>query len=111
MARRLTLAMITIGLLLLSLLWRAVAPDQPAIGDILAGVAWLLVAVPVFRAGWHSLLHPDLHGVTDLLIVLAMLGAWALGDLMTAALKAMESGDDTEAIKLVGARRMDARPV
>lgn len=86
MARRLTLAMITIGLLLLSLLWRAVAPDQPAIGDILAGVAWLLVAVPVFRAGWHSLLHPDLHGVTDLLIVLAMLGAWALGDLMTAAL-------------------------
>ena len=32
-------------------------------------------------------------------------------DLMTAALKAMESGDDTEAIKLVGARRMDARPV
>ncbi|MGE0969943.1 heavy metal translocating P-type ATPase [Klebsiella sp. WOUb02] len=86
MARRLTLAMITLGLLLLSLLWRAVAPDQPAIGDILAGVAWLLVAVPVFRAGWHSLLHPDLHGVTDLLIVLAMLGAWALGDLMTAAL-------------------------
>ena len=86
MARRLTLAMITIGLLLLSLLWRAVAPDQPAIGDILAAVAWLLVAVPVFRAGWHSLLHPDLHGVTDLLIVLAMLGAWALGDLMTAAL-------------------------
>lgn len=86
MARRLTLAMITIGLLLLSLLWRVVAPDQPAIGDILAGVAWLLVAVPVFRAGWHSLLHPDLHGVTDLLIVLAMLGAWALGDLMTAAL-------------------------
>lgn len=86
MSRRLTLAMITLGLLLLSLLWRAIAPDQPAIGDILAGVAWLLVAVPVFRAGWHSLLHPDLHGVTDLLIVLAMLGAWALGDLMTAAL-------------------------
>lgn len=86
MSRRLTLAMITLGLLLLSLIWRAIAPDQPAIGDILAGVAWLLVAMPVFRAGWHSLLHPDLHGVTDLLIVLAMLGAWALGDLMTAAL-------------------------
>lgn len=86
MQRQLTLTMITIGLLLLSLLWRVIAPDQPGISDILAGVAWLLVAVPVFRAGWHSLLHPDLHGVTDLLVVLAMLGAWALGDLMTAAL-------------------------
>ena len=86
MARQLTLAMLTIGLLLLSLLWRTLAPEQPAISDILAGVAWLLVAVPVFRAGWHSLLHPDLHGVTDLLIVLAMLGAWSLGDLVTAAL-------------------------
>lgn len=86
MARQLTLAMIVIGLLVLSLIWRAAAPDQPAISDILAGVAWLLVAVPVFRAGWHSLIHPDLHGVTDQLIVLAMLGAWALGDLMTAAL-------------------------
>lgn len=86
MSRQLTLAMLTIGLLILSLLWRAMAPEQPAISDILAGVAWLLVAVPVLRAGWHSLLHPDLHGITDLLIVLAMLGAWALGDLMTAAL-------------------------
>lgn len=86
MSRQLTLAMLTIGLLILSLLWRAMAPEQPAISDILAGVAWLLVALPVLRAGWHSLLHPDLHGVTDLLIVLAMLGAWALGDLMTAAL-------------------------
>ena len=86
MSRQLTLAMITLSLLLLSLIWRAIAPEQEAIGDILAGIAWLLVAVPVFRAGWHSLQHPDLHGVTDLLIVLAMLGAWALGDLMTAAL-------------------------
>lgn len=86
MSRQLTLVMLTVGLLLLSLVWRAIAPDQPAVSDILAGVAWLLVAVPVLRAGWHSLLHPDLHGVTDLLIVLAMLGAWALGDLMTAAL-------------------------
>lgn len=86
MQRQLTLTMVTIGLLMLSLLWKAIAPEQPGISDILAGVAWLLVAIPVFRAAWHSLLHPDLHGVTDLLVVLAMLGAWALGDLMTAAL-------------------------
>ncbi|MGL4723467.1 MAG: heavy metal translocating P-type ATPase [Scandinavium sp.] len=86
MTVQLTLAMTTIGLILLSLLWRTIAPQQSAISDLLAGVAWLIVAVPVFRAGWHSLRHPDLHGVTDLLIVLAMLGAWALGDLITAAL-------------------------
>ena len=86
MAIQLTLAMTTVGLILLSLLWRVLSPDQSAISDLLAGVAWLIVAVPVFRAGWHSLRHPDLHGVTDLLIVLAMLGAWALGDLITAAL-------------------------
>ena len=86
MAIQLTLAMTTIGLILLSLLWRTFSPEQSAISDLLAGVAWLVVAVPVFRAGWHSLRHPDLHGVTDLLIVLAMLGAWALGDLITAAL-------------------------
>jgi heavy metal translocating P-type ATPase len=86
MTVQLTLAMTTIGLILLSLLWRSLAPQQTAISDLLAGVAWLIVAIPVFRAGLHSLRHPDLHGVTDLLIVLAMLGAWALGDLITAAL-------------------------
>jgi len=86
MTVQLALAMTTIGLILLSLLWRSLAPEQAAVSDLLAGVAWLIVAIPVFRAGLHSLRHPDLHGVTDLLIVLAMLGAWALGDLITAAL-------------------------
>ncbi|HHR4726866.1 TPA: heavy metal translocating P-type ATPase [Salmonella enterica] len=86
MSHQLTGVMFTIGLLLLSLFWQVIAPDQPAISDILAGVAWLLVAVPVMRSGWHSLIHSDLNGVTDLLIGLAMIGAWALGDLMTAAL-------------------------
>ncbi|SNY70900.1 heavy metal-(Cd/Co/Hg/Pb/Zn)-translocating P-type ATPase [Enterobacter sp. CC120223-11] len=86
MTVQLTLAMTTIGLIILSLVWRSIAPQQAAISDLLAGVAWLIVAIPVFRAGFHSLRHPDLHGVTDLLIVLAMLGAWALGDLITAAL-------------------------
>ena len=34
------------------------------------------MAVPVLRSAWHSLLHPSLHGITDQLIALAMLGAW-----------------------------------
>jgi len=44
------------------------------------------VAVPVMRSAWYSLRYPSLHGITDQLIALAMLGAWATGDLLTAAL-------------------------
>jgi len=85
-ARQLSLAMIALGLLGLGLLWRWLAPGQDSVAQVLLGVASLLVAVPVLRSAWHSLLHPSLHGITDQLIALAMLGAWATGDLATAAL-------------------------
>lgn len=85
-ARQLSLAMIALGLLVLGLLWRWFAPQQEGVAQMLLGVASLLVAVPVLRSGWYSLRHPSLHGITDQLIALAMLGAWATGDLMTAAL-------------------------
>lgn len=85
-ARQLTLAMLALGLLGLGLIWRLVAPDQLGVSQLLLGAASLLVAIPVVSASWHSLRHPSLHGVTDQLIALAMLGAWATGDLMTAAL-------------------------
>ena len=49
-------------------------------------MAALLVAVPAISAAWHGLRHPDLHGITDQLIALALIAAWADGDLMTAAL-------------------------
>ena len=57
-----------------------------AVRRLLLGVASLLVAVPVMRSAWYSLRYPSLHGITDQLIALAMLGAWATGDLLTAAL-------------------------
>ncbi len=76
-ARQLTLAMLALGLLGLGLIWRFVAPQQTGVSQLLLGAA---------SAGWHSLRHPSLHGITDQLIALAMLGAWATGDLMTAAL-------------------------
>jgi Cd2+/Zn2+-exporting ATPase len=85
-AWQLTLAMLALGLLGLGLIWRWMVPEQSGVSQLLLGVASLLVAVPVVSAGWHSLRHPSLHGVTDQLIALAMLGAWATGDLMTAAL-------------------------
>ncbi|MFO2465450.1 cation-translocating P-type ATPase [Pseudomonas sp. 15FMM2] len=85
-ARQLTLAMLALGLLGLGLAWRWLAPGQAGVSQLLLGFASLLVAVPVMRSAWYSLRYPSLHGITDQLIALAMLGAWATGDLLTAAL-------------------------
>ncbi|UVL83982.1 cadmium-translocating P-type ATPase [Pseudomonas sp. B21-028] len=85
-ARQLTLAMLALGLLALGLVWRVWSPEQTGVSQLLLGVASLLVAVPVMRSAWYSLRYPSLHGITDQLIALAMLGAWATGDLLTAAL-------------------------
>jgi heavy metal translocating P-type ATPase len=85
-ARQLTLAMLALGLLGLGLVWRWLMPAQIGVSQLLPGFASLLVAVPVMRSAWYSLRYPSLHGITDQLIALAMLGAWATGDLLTAAL-------------------------
>lgn len=85
-AKQLTLAMLALGLLALGLIWHWLFPTQQSVSQLLLGLASLLVAFPVLHSGWHSLKHPSLHGITDQLIALAMLGAWATGDLMTAAL-------------------------
>ncbi|MFJ4193769.1 heavy metal translocating P-type ATPase [Pseudomonas sp. NPDC089534] len=85
-ARQLTLAMLALGLLGLGLIWRWLMPEQTGVSQLLLGVASVLVAVPVMRSAWFSLRYPSLHGITDQLIALAMLGAWATGDLLTAAL-------------------------
>lgn len=85
-ARQLTLAMLALGLLGLGLLWRWMLPQQIGVSQLLLGFASLLVAVPVMHSAWYSLRYPSLHGITDQLIALAMLGAWATGDLLTAAL-------------------------
>jgi Cd2+/Zn2+-exporting ATPase len=85
-ARQLALAMLALGLLALGLVWRWLSPQQTGVSQLLLGFASLLVAVPVMRSAWYSLRYPSLHGITDQLIALAMLGAWATGDLLTAAL-------------------------
>ncbi|AWA42312.1 cadmium-translocating P-type ATPase [Pseudomonas fluorescens] len=85
-ARQLTLAMLALGLLGLGLIWRWLMPEQTGVSQLLLGLASLLVAVPVMRSAWFSLRYPSLHGITDQLIALAMIGAWATGDLLTAAL-------------------------
>ncbi|GAC1342463.1 MAG: cation-translocating P-type ATPase [Acetobacteraceae bacterium] len=86
MGLQLVLALLATGLLIVSTGWRLLAPDGAAIAEIACGLAALLVAVPVLASAWQSLVRPSLHGMTDLLIGLAVVAAWASGDLVTAAL-------------------------
>jgi Zn2+/Cd2+-exporting ATPase len=83
---RLTLALAALCLLIVAAAIRLLLPAQRGISDLVAGVAAALVAVPVFSEAWGSLRHPSLHGITDRLVALALIAAWATGDLMTAAL-------------------------
>ncbi|MBV8652928.1 MAG: cadmium-translocating P-type ATPase [Alphaproteobacteria bacterium] len=83
---RLTLSMLAGGLLLIAVGWRLTYPAELYLANLVAGIAALLVAVPVFAAAGKSLWRPSLHGVTDQLVALALIAAWATGDLMTAAL-------------------------
>jgi Cd2+/Zn2+-exporting ATPase len=83
---KLILALIAGGLLAISTIIRFAVPDQLDLAELVAGGAAVLVAVPALSGAWHSLRHPDLHGITDQLIGLALIAAWAAGDLTTAAL-------------------------
>jgi Zn2+/Cd2+-exporting ATPase len=83
---RLTLALAALCLLIVAAAIRFLLPAQRGISDLVAGVAAALVAVPVFSEAWASIRHPSLHGITDRLVALALIAAWATGDLMTAAL-------------------------
>ena len=83
---RLTLALAALCLLIVAAAIRLLLPAQRGISDLVAGAAAILVAVPVFSEAWGSIRHPSLHGITDRLVALALIAAWATGDLMTAAL-------------------------
>ncbi len=61
-------------------------PGEAGVAELVAGISAALVAIPVFVEAWASLRHPNLHGITDRLVALALIAAWATGDLMTAAL-------------------------
>ena len=83
---RLTVSLIAAGCLVLAAIIEFAVPSQTDVAELVAGIAALLVAVPALSAAWRSLRHPDLHGITDQLIALALIAAWADGDLITAAL-------------------------
>jgi heavy metal translocating P-type ATPase len=106
LAVRLTLAMLAAALLVLAIAWNWAFPADAALAQLIAGTAALLVSLPVLAAAWHSLRHPSLHGITDRLIALALVGAWASGDLMTAAVLpiVMILGHVLEERSLLGSR-------
>jgi Zn2+/Cd2+-exporting ATPase len=83
---RLTLALVALCLLIVAFGMHWLVPSEQGVAELVAGVAAALVAVPVFVEAWASLRHPSLHGITDRLVALALIAAWATGDLMTAAL-------------------------
>jgi Zn2+/Cd2+-exporting ATPase len=103
---RLTLSLIAGGCLILAVILQIMVPSQHDVAELVAGLAALLVGVPAISAAWHSLRHPDLHGITDQLIALALIAAWADGDLMTAALLplVMTIGHVLEERSLLGSR-------
>jgi heavy metal translocating P-type ATPase len=85
LASRLTVALAALCLVAIAGAMRLFIPAERSISDLVAGAGAALVAIPVFIEAWNSLRHPSLHGITDRLVALALIAAWATGDLMTAA--------------------------
>jgi Cd2+/Zn2+-exporting ATPase len=83
---RLTLSLASACLLIVAMGIRFLFPAQRGLSDLVAGMAAALVAVPVLVAAWESLKEPSLDGITERLVALALIAAWATGDMMTAAL-------------------------
>ena len=86
LAWRLSLSLAAAAALLLSVILSLVNPQQQDVAQLVAGIAALLVGIPALQAAWRSLRHPDLHGITDQLIALAFIAAFASGDMITATL-------------------------
>ena len=103
---RLVLSLAAAGCLIISVAMKFLEPNQADVAELVAGIAAVLVGVPALLAAWRSLQHPDLHGITDQLIALAFIAAWANGELITATLLPliMMLGHVLEERSLLGSR-------
>ncbi len=103
---RIAVSMAAAALLLIAVMWRALFPDQQAASDIAAAAAAALVAIPVLAAAAQSVREPSLHGITDQLVAVSLVAAWATGDMMTAAILpiVMNIGHVLEERSLLGTR-------
>jgi len=103
---RLVVALCAVGLLVLAAVVRWLRPGEGELAQWVAMAAAALVSVPVFSAALRSLRSPGLHGTTDLLVAMALIAAWMIGDLETAALVplAMVIGHAIEERSLLGSQ-------
>ncbi len=103
---RITVALAAACLLIVASGIHFLLPAQDAIANLVAGMAAALVAVPVLTAAWEAIRDPSLDGVTELLVALALIAAWATGDLFTAALLpiVMTVGHILEERGMIGSR-------
>jgi Zn2+/Cd2+-exporting ATPase len=85
-ALRMSLALAAAACLVVSIGLEFLAPEQHDVAGLVQGLAALLVGVPALRDAWRSLRHPDTRGITDQLVALAFIAAWASGNLITATL-------------------------
>jgi len=103
---RLVAALVAAGLLIVSGLIHWLRPAEGELAQYVATVAALLVSVPVLIAAARALRSPGLDGTTDLLVAIALIAAWVVGDLETAALVplAMVIGHAIEERSLLGSQ-------
>ncbi|WP_213948044.1 cation-translocating P-type ATPase [Luteibacter sp. dw_328] len=85
---RLRIVLVLWSLGLLGLAWLiGVASDTLTVErQLLTALAALLMGGPVMAAAFRSLRHPDLHGVVDQLVALAVIACWVSADFVTATL-------------------------
>jgi Cd2+/Zn2+-exporting ATPase len=103
---RIGVSMAALALLAIAVMWQTLFPERQAAADIAATAAAALVAVPVLAAAVQSVRAPSLHGITDQLVAVSLVAAWATGDMMTAAILpiVMNIGHVLEERSLLGSR-------
>jgi len=83
---RLGAGLVGVGLLALGTLLIRLAPGQWQLGELLRGLAAVVVGTPILIAGVRGILTGETRGATDQLVAIAVLAAIAMGDFVTATL-------------------------
>lgn len=103
---RLGAGLVGIGLLALGTIEIRLVPSQWQIGEVIRGLAALVVATPILIAGVREIVTGGTRGATDQLVAIAVLAAAAMGDFVTATLVPLflEAGRLFEERSSLGAR-------
>lgn len=103
---RIVLVLWSLGLLGLAWLVGVTADNRTVEQQLLTALAAVLMGGPVMAAAFRSLRHPDLHGVVDQLVALAVIACWVSADFVTATLlpAVMMVGRVLEDRSLLGSR-------